>query len=112
MTHTFITVVAPLPLGKVADAARTIGAMGNPAVAELASKLEVRRGDDGTHFASMHAIRSPDGESAWLALEFSADGSEEEALTRVVDAIGERLRAVFTFASDWSDGRDLTAYMR
>ncbi len=111
MMHAFITVVAPIPLGRVADAERQIGAMGNPAAADIVSKLDVLRGDRGMHFASMHAIRSQDGERGWLVLEFSADGSEEEALIRIVDAIGERLRPVFTLATDWSDGGDLAAYL-
>src|SRR6187431_3073109 len=52
----------------------------------------------GTHFASLHAIRSSDGKRAYILLEFSADGTPEEALRRVLDAIGEHLRPVFMLA--------------
>lgn len=112
MTHALLTVVAPLPLERVTDAEQTIGAMDNPARPDIAAKLNARSDDNGTHFASLHAVRSPDGEKAWLAFEFSADGSDDEALQRVVNAIGDHLRAVFSFASDWIDGGDLAGYLR
>ena len=111
MAYAFITIVAPLALTKVPDAEQAIDAMGNPAIAEIAAALDKRSGDNGTHFASMHAVRSQDGVNAWLVLEFSADGSDDEALDRLLGAIGDRLRTIFTFASDWSDGGDLKQYL-
>jgi len=111
MAYAFITVVAPLALAKVPDAEQAIDAMGNPAIAAIAAALDKRSGDSGTHFASMHAVRSQDGVNAWLVLEFSADGSDDEALDRIIEAIGDRLRTIFTFASDWSDGGDLKPYL-
>jgi deferrochelatase/peroxidase EfeB len=115
MSHAFVTIVAPLALEKAAAAEQAIDAMGNPAKEEIRDRLDELDGDDGlqgTHFASLHAVRSPDGERAWLILEFSADGTEDDALRRIVQAIGDRLRAVFTYASDWRDGGDLLAYLR
>ena len=111
MTHAFITIVAPLALNKVADAEFAIDAMGNPARLDIKAALDVLDGDNGTHFASMHAIRSQDGVHAWLVLEFSADGGDEEALRRLLKAMSEHIRTVFTFASDWRDGGDLEAYL-
>src|SRR5580704_14560675 len=114
MTQALMTFVAPLALDQVPAAERAIAAMGNPAIPEVARALDKRTGptgDDGTHFASMHAIRSQDGVHAWLVLEFSADGSDDEALDRFVAAIGERLHTVFTLASDWSDGGDIKRYL-
>jgi deferrochelatase/peroxidase EfeB len=111
MAYAFVTIVAPLGLNKVPDAERAIDAMGNPAIAEIAAALDVCSADRGTHFASMHAVRSQDGVHAWLILEFSADGSDDEALVRVLEAIGDRLRTIFTLASDWSDGGDFKQYL-
>lgn len=111
MAYAFITVAAPLALSKVPDAEQAIDAMGNPAIAEIAAALDKCSGDSGTHFASMHAVRSQDGVNAWLVLEFSADGSDDEAFDRLLGAIGDRLRTIFTFASDWSDGGDLKQYL-
>ena len=31
--------------------------------------------EHGTHFASLHAFRSQDGKRAYIAFEFSADGT-------------------------------------
>jgi deferrochelatase/peroxidase EfeB len=114
MTQALMTFVAPLALDQVPAAERAIAAMGNPAIPEVARALDKRTGptgDDGTHFASMHAIRSQDGVHAWLVLEFSADGGDDEALDRFVAAIGDRLHTVFTLASDWSDGGDIKRYL-
>jgi deferrochelatase/peroxidase EfeB len=111
MTQALSTFAAPLPLNKVADAEQAIDAMGNPAVADIAAALDKRSGDQGTHFVSMHAIRSQDGIHAWLVLEFSADGSDDEALDRLLTAIGDRLHTIFTFASDWTDGGDIKQYL-
>jgi deferrochelatase/peroxidase EfeB len=111
MTQALSTFAAPLALNKVPDAEQAIDAMGNPAVAAIVAALDKRAGDEGTHFASMHAVRSQDGVHAWLVLEFSADGSDDEALDRLLAAIGDRLRTIFNFASDWSDGGDLKAYL-
>jgi deferrochelatase/peroxidase EfeB len=111
MTHAFITIYAPLALEKLDDAEHAIDAMGNPANDDIRKRLDVLKGDNGTHFASMHAIRSQDSQHGWLVLEFSADGDDDEALDRVISAMEERLRTLFTLASDWTDGSDLRAYL-
>ena len=55
---------------------------------------------------------SVDGKRAYILLEFSADGAEDQAEMRIVRQIGDELRPIFMLASDWQDGGDLTAYLR
>jgi deferrochelatase/peroxidase EfeB len=114
MTHALVTIIAPLALDRVPDAEAAIDAMENPAQPAIAAALDATDpdGEFGTHFASLHAIRSQDGTRAYLVLEFSADGTEDQALARIVTAIGVRLRPVFMLASDWRDAGELLAYMR
>lgn len=113
MAHALVTIVAPLALGRLHEAEAAIDALGNPArpdIAEALSRLDPD-GLGGTHFTSLHAFRSPDAKRAYLLLEYSADGTAEAALQRIVAAIGDGLGSVFRLARDWSEGRDLTAYL-
>ena len=112
MSHALVTIIAPLPLDRIADAERAIDALGNPADPKIKTALDALDGDgQGTHFASLHAFRSQDGQRGYLALEFSADGTEDAALERIARAIGDRLQPVFMLAADWR-GDDLLAYLR
>jgi len=52
------------------------------------------------------------GTSGHLVLEFSADGSVEEALARIVGAIGEELEGIFKQSTDWDGGEKLLPYLR
>lgn len=127
MRQALVTMIAPLRLDRLADAERAIDRLENPArkdIRDALDRLDEPAGQDpkerapradlraGTHFASLHAIRSSDGERAYIVFEFSADGTEDEALARIVGAIGAHLRPVFMLASDWRDGGDLAAYLR
>lgn len=112
MSHALVTIVAPLALGRLAEAGKRIDALGNPARPDIAAALDRLNGDDGTHFASFHAVASGDGVSAYLVLEFSADGDEDTALARLSGAIGNDLRTVFELAADWRHGVVIAAYLR
>jgi deferrochelatase/peroxidase EfeB len=113
MRHALVTIIAPVDLDRVADVEATIDKLGNPATTEIRAALDtLEDGEHGTHFASLHAFRSCDGKRAYIAFEFSADGSDDEALARVERQVGEHLRPVFMHASDWEDGRELLAYLR
>src|SRR5882724_10685951 len=103
MTHALVTMIAPLALDRVPTAEAAIDRLGNPAQEQIRAALD-RLDDDGagTHFTSLHAIRSADGNRAYIVFEFSADGAEDRALARIVAGIGEFLRPVFMLASDWS----------
>ncbi|MBV9834540.1 MAG: hypothetical protein JO055_09055 [Alphaproteobacteria bacterium] len=111
-----LTIIAPLALARLADAEAEIDRLGNPASGDLKKALDVidAEGGGGTHFASLHAFASTDGASAYLLFEFSADGTQEAALARLLrqDAIKSALRRIFVLASDWSDGADLAQYLK
>src|SRR5262245_31375876 len=110
--NALVTIIAPLDLDRVADAEAAIDRLGNPARNDVRAALDKHEdAEHGTHFASLHAIRSQDGKRAYLAFEFSADGPEDDALARIERQIGEHLRPVFMLANDWRDG-ELFAYLR
>src|SRR5450432_523999 len=114
-SNALVTIIAPLALDRVSDAEAAIDALGNPARPDIAAALDATDkpdGELGTHFASLHALRSPDGQRAYLVLEFSADGTQDQALARIVTATGVCLRPVFMLASDWRDAGELLAYLR
>jgi deferrochelatase/peroxidase EfeB len=113
MSNALITIIAPLDLDLIADAEAAIDKLGNPARADIRAALDTHEDDEnGTHFASLHAIRSQDGKRGYIAFEFSADGTEDDALARINRQIGENLRPVFILASDWKEGGELLAYLR
>ena len=106
MSHALVTIVAPLPESRIHDADALIDQLGNPPRPDLKAAL-----DDapGTHFCSLHAIRSKTPGKAYLAFEFSADGTESEATARIAQAIGRHLAPIFALASDWTN--DIAAYL-
>ena len=111
MTHALVTLIAPLSPDRIGAASHLIDALGNPASAALASALDKTDPDgSGTHFASFHALPSFTAGHAHLVLEFSADGTPEQAIARLVNAIGAQLQPVFALASDWKGG-DLGTYL-
>jgi hypothetical protein len=112
MSNALTTIIAPLALERVAETQAAIDRLGNPPAPEIRDALDRLQGDAGTHFASLHAVRSSDGERGYIVFEFSADGSQDEALARILAAIADRLRPVFMMARDWSDGGDLGPYLR
>jgi hypothetical protein len=112
MKHSLCTFVAPLDLDRKPDAETIIDRLGNPARPDIESALDVLDGEAGTHFASLHAFTSVDLRRSYILLEFSADGTDDESLMRIVKAIGEQIRPVFMLASDWREGGDLAAYLR
>ena len=111
MSHAQVTIVAPLDLSNLVEAQEAIAKLGNPAVARVRAALDRLEGDDGTHFASLHAFKSVDGARAYLLFEFSADGTEAAALARIVSAISPDLHGIFVLAADWKDGTDFTRYL-
>ena len=95
MTHAMLTFVAPLALGKVEACGTVISELGNPAKAPACDALALKPGEtDGVHFASLHAIRSSDGQRGYIVFEFTADGSEEAASTRMFTALGPMLKRI------------------
>jgi deferrochelatase/peroxidase EfeB len=112
VSHALVTIIAPLDPDRVADAEVSIAALGNPARDDIRAALDKHEdGEHGTHFASLHALRSYDGKRAYIVFEFSADSTDEEALARIERQIGSHLRPIFMQARDWKDGGDLSAYL-
>ena len=112
MNHALVTVIAPLAAPALAELPAEISAMGNPAQPAIRKRLDVRDGDAGTHFVSLHAIPAGAGTGGHLVLEFSADGDEDVALTRIAGALAKELENIFSHASDWRPGGTLLAYLR
>jgi deferrochelatase/peroxidase EfeB len=115
MTHALVTIVAPLHPSKLADVTTQISALGNPASADLRECLDLldeTDGQSGTHFVSLHAIPASNGKTAYIVLEFSADGTEEQALVRLERAIGIDLKPIFLQAEDWPKGSAILPYLR
>ena len=111
MPHALVTVIAPMPVARVAEAQAAIDALENPASKSVRDALDKLSDEgEGIHFASLSAISSEDGRRAYLVLELSADGTEAAALDRVHAAIGAKLVPVFEMTSDWS-GRALRRYL-
>jgi hypothetical protein len=112
--QSLITVAAPVAAAQVSDALQAIKGLGNPATSEIQKALDILDDDAGIHFASLHAIEpaEPGGLQGHIVLEFTADGDQDAALARIVDAFGARLREIFKFASDWRAGAQLGEYLR
>jgi len=112
MTQAMVTFAAPLATARLVDAERAIDVLGNPANDDVCKALKPQPGDENaTHFASLHAIKSADGMRAYIVFEFSADGTDDVATTRILTALGPMLRPVFMLSSDWKDGNDLAAFL-
>jgi deferrochelatase/peroxidase EfeB len=113
MTHAMLTFVAPLAVDKVAACEAAIDQLKNPARPDIRDALALKPGEtDGVHFASLHAIHSCDGRRGYIVLEFSADGTDDEACKRVFGALEPMCRGVFAMSSDWSDGTGFAAFMK
>ena len=113
MSNALVTVIAPLALDRVKDAEAAIDKLGNPASAPIKAALDALDDEEhGTHFASLHGIRSQDGKRGYIVFEFSADGADDEELAAIARKIGAHLKPVFELASDWTDTGDLLDYLR
>ncbi len=114
MTHALVTIVAPIDAAALARLPSRIAELGNPAASSIRVRLDAQDsadGESGTHFASLHAIPAGSGKGGYLVLEFSADGTEEQALARVASQIGAELEKIFAQAADWRAGDSLPAYL-
>jgi deferrochelatase/peroxidase EfeB len=106
------TIVAPAREDRLPAIDALIDALGNPARPEIRRRIEATEGaEDGIHFMSLHAIPAGDGTKAHIILEFTADGAEEPAIDRIVEAIETELAPVFDKATDRGTG-SLGAYLR
>lgn len=111
MTQAMLTFVAPLAVTRLAEAEAAIDALGNPTNDDVEVALKPAPGEEeGTHFCSLHALRTTDGRAANIVFEISADGTEEAATERIARTLGPHLKPVLMLASDWPGG-DVAAYL-
>jgi deferrochelatase/peroxidase EfeB len=113
MTHALVTIICPLAAARLAEAETAIAGLGNPARRDFCDALDKFEPDspNRTHFASLHAVRSIGGGAPYLLFEFSADGTEEDAVARIAAAGEAFLRPVFALAPDWRDGGAFKDYL-
>ncbi|HTO41844.1 MAG TPA: hypothetical protein VL026_12780 [Rhizomicrobium sp.] len=113
MSQALVTIAAPLRTSKISEAVQLIAQLGNPATPNVAGALDRLDGDDGVHFASLHALAPTDVERdvGHLVLEFSADGDDDTAIARMADRIGAALLPIFRLADDWKE-KDLATYLK
>ncbi|MFN3549219.1 MAG: cytochrome P450 [Mesorhizobium sp.] len=114
--HAFVTIAAPVAAGVDAAALRDeVERLGNPAEGGIKAALDDSR---AVHFASLSVIGSADpraekpGDRFDVVLEFSADGSEADAIALVAEKAGPFLRTVFEKAGALAPGRELAAFMQ
>jgi len=116
VAHAFVTIAAPVAAGvDVASLRDEIGRLGNPARGGIRAALDDTR---AVHFASLSVIgrADPRAETADdrfdVVLEFSADGSESEAIALMAERAGPFLRTAFEKAGVLAPDRDLAAFMQ
>ncbi len=111
MTHSLVTIIAPLALERVPATRELIEKLGNPASEPVRSAIAGSKGEGFVHFASLHAIAGSEGKSGSVILEFSADGGAEAAIDKLAARAGSLLEPVFQQCSTWPGG-NLASYWR
>ncbi|WP_235679060.1 cytochrome P450 [Aquibium microcysteis] len=113
--HAFVTIAAPVASGVDVPALRDeVARLGNPATGGIRAALDDTR---AVHFASLSVIGSADPRVETVdgrfdvVLEFSADGSEAEAIALMAEKAGPFLRTVFEKAGVLPAGRELTSFL-
>lgn len=116
VSHAFVTIAAPVASGTDVAALRDeVARLGNPARGGIKAALDDTR---AVHFASLSVIGSADpraekaGDRFDVVLEFSADGSEAEAIALMAERAGPFLRSVFEKAGTLVPERDLAAFLQ
>jgi Dyp-type peroxidase family len=112
LNHALVTIIAPIDAPALAALPAQISAMGNPVTQSIRERLDVLDSEAGTHFMSLHAIPAGAGTGGHLVLEFSADGDEDSALSRIANALAAELENIFSRAADWQQGGTLLTYLR
>lgn len=113
--QSMVTVVCPVTLGTSLDTIRTkVAELGNPAGDEIRDALN----SAGTiHFSSLAVVGTGETDDASglergsLVLEISGDGSADQVIDAVTQAIGHRLRPIFT-ACGLPEGGALNDFLR
>ncbi len=110
--QSMVTIIAPIPLTQVDAARAAIDAqLDNPAKPAVRAAIASDEATGFLHFASFHAISSSNGKSGFLVLEFSADGSSEDATRALAARLGTMLAPIFSLSPDWPRNGDVEAFM-
>ena len=113
--QSMVTVVCPItrpvPLDTVRD---KVGAFGNPAIDEISGALDIA---GSIHFASLAvAATGKDAKSGLetgaLVFEISGDGSTDDVIAAITQAVGHRLRPIFKDICGLPDGGSLEDFLK
>ncbi|MET0240989.1 MAG: hypothetical protein ABW184_13950 [Sphingobium sp.] len=110
--QSMVTIVAPIKRSDAGKAQEMIHThLRNPALREIRHLIAPEGQMPFLHFASFHAVESSDGTSAFLVLEFSADGLSAIATRQLAERLGSALTPIFALATDWPKDGDIVRYL-
>lgn len=92
-----MTIIAAIPVDKIAATRTSIEALGNPASSTLRSALDAI---GLIHFASINVFAASAGDRGHLVFEFSGDGDPDDLLQRLAGVLSTHIDPVFAQASD------------
>lgn len=107
MTHSFISIAAPLPRAQEQAATALLDALGNPLKKPLSDKIEALA---CLHFFSMTIVPGDEDMLPHLVFELSADGGERSVLETLAAAAKEELEPVFALAEGYDSAAGLAAF--
>ncbi len=114
--QSMVTVVCPIARSaSLDDVNHRVGRLGNPADEEIRAELNAAGIIHFTSLALVPAGEADDGsgrQAGALVLEISGDGSVDDVINAVTQAIGHRLRPIFKDACDLQDGAPLHEFLR
>jgi len=112
MTQAMVTIAAPLRSEDIVGVRTMIeDALGNPAHDAVAKAIEGPTGSVAfVHFASLHAVPRSDAKGGHLVFEFTADGTEDDAIAALAARTNPLMTPIFSRAKDWRSSDTLKSY--
>ena len=108
MIHSMLTVAVPFDEALAKDVEGFLDDIGNPVRASTRSRL-----DDAEfmHFMSINVIHGDERPSAFIVMEFSADGAALSVYERIAVTLDEELTGLFECARISLDGAPMTDFL-
>jgi deferrochelatase/peroxidase EfeB len=108
MIHSMLTVAVPFDEALAKDVEGFLDDIGNPVRASTRSRL-----DDAElmHFMSINVIHGDERSSAFIVMEFSADGAAPSVYERIAVTLDEELTGLFECARISLDGAPMTDFL-